>query len=721
MTKLLPSNSRFRSILLIFATAVIYFGLASASLRLAVYSSNATAVWPASGFAFAAVLILGRQIAPGVFLGAFAANLLTFLSNDTTDVTTALWASALIGFGNMGEALAGYFILRKLVPGIFSHHYFQKVYRVFHFLYTTIFMCLVSCLIGTLTVHAADVVKGDHFFMVMFTWWTGDVSGILLVTPFLLTWTHGQMETTIKEWKKVLEGVVLMISFMFVTGLVFEAWFTPPFPFSRAIWVTPFLIWAAVRFNQQLVVTIVMISAVLAVWGTVNGHGPFVATSLNESLLTVQGFISINSVMGLVLHAALLEREKTAASLLTARYHLEQLVQERTAALSSSNHQLAEAQRLAHIGSWEWIVKQNRVTWSDELYRIHQQAKMYFEPSYESFLNCVHPDDRKMVEEVVQRCLQEKQAFDILHRIIRPDGVIRVLEARGEVITDDYGAVEKMAGTEQDVTETKLAEELLFKTTRELERKNRELEMSNKELASFSYAASHDLQEPLRKIQLFIDRILQTEQAQLTDAGKDYFRRIQTASIRMKMLIENLLAYSRVTNTVPLFEEADLNLILQEVKSELSEVIQQKGAIIESCSLPRLKVVPFQIRQLFNNVIGNSLKFSKTDSKPHIIIEAEVINGEKFPDPETGSSIHYLHISVCDNGIGFEPVYNEKVFDIFQRLHGQSEYSGTGIGLAICKKIIEYHQGKIIANGEEGKGATFHIYLPHLGVGELTS
>jgi light-regulated signal transduction histidine kinase (bacteriophytochrome) len=264
-----------------------------------------------------------------------------------------------------------------------------------------------------------------------------------------------------------------------------------------------------------------------------------------------------------------------------------------------------------------------------------------------------------------------------------------------------------MTGTGQDVTDTKLAEDLLLRTTQELAQKNQELERSNKELASFSYAASHDLQEPLRKIQLFVDRIQHKEHAQLSPAAKEYFSRIQFAAERMKMLIINLLTYSSVNNSGQHHEETDLNQILQEVQNDLSEVIQQKSALIESSTLPRLKGVRFQIRQLFINIISNSLKFSKTDIRPHIIIDTEVIHEDNKK---------YYHIIISDNGIGFDPVYKEKIFDIFQRLHGQSEYTGTGIGLAICKKVIENHHGMISAHGEVGKGATFHIYLPVVAV-----
>jgi light-regulated signal transduction histidine kinase (bacteriophytochrome) len=363
---------------------------------------------------------------------------------------------------------------------------------------------------------------------------------------------------------------------MVISMVVFLGLFNPPFLFTRAFIIVPFLIWASVRLNRTLLGILLIISSLVAGWGTVMGFGPFISPTLNESLLTVEAFVSVNAIMVLVLNAAISEREEKEERLHQARYNLEEIVHQRT---------------------------------------------------------------------------------------------------------------------------------------QQLEEKNRELEARNKELASFTYAASHDLQEPLRKIQTFSDRILETPPG-IPQEKQDLFRRIQSAVARMKLLIENLLSYSKVEVSKPGFEVTDLNAVLQEVKNDLSESIQNTGAVIDYGELPKLTVVPFQLQQLLTNIIGNAIKFRKKDTSPHIIIEGVVVKGKNIPEFNAPPEKQYYHLRISDKGIGFEQQYAEKIFDIFQRLHGQSEYEGTGIGLAICRKIMETHKGFITAHGEPGKGSSFHIFLP---------
>ncbi|MEO5674817.1 MAG: PAS domain S-box protein [Chitinophagales bacterium] len=264
----------------------------------------------------------------------------------------------------------------------------------------------------------------------------------------------------------------------------------------------------------------------------------------------------------------------------------------------------------------------------------------------------------------------------------------------------------------RDLTERKLTEDQMKTNARNLELKNRELEKINEDLASFAYVSSHDLQEPLRKIQTFASRIVETELDNLSDSGKDYFSRMQAAAERMQNLIKDLLAYSRTNSTERKFEKTDLNTLVEEVKNDLKEVIQEKNAIIETTNLCEANIIPFQFRQLMQNLISNSLKFAKPGKQPHIVIQDNIVLGsalrDKIPEPEK----NYCHISVKDNGIGFDPKFRLRIFEVFQRLHGIDKYQGTGIGLAICKKIVDNHQGIITATSAPDEGATFDIYIP---------
>lgn len=254
-------------------------------------------------------------------------------------------------------------------------------------------------------------------------------------------------------------------------------------------------------------------------------------------------------------------------------------------------------------------------------------------------------------------------------------------------------------------------EELVFQNT-EKEKRTAELIIAKKELESFTFISSHDLQEPLRKIQTFSSRILSQEYESLSAKGKYYFERIQVSALHMQSLINDLLAYSRTTATERKFEFSDLKKIISEVMAALKEELEEKKATIEIGDSCEIHVIPVQFRQLMQNLIANSLKFCKDEPPPYIIISSKKLKSEELEHKELFSKIDYCHISFTDNGIGFDPQYKDKIFDIFQRLHDNENYAGTGIGLTIVRKIVENHNGIITANGEIGKGCTFDIFIP---------
>lgn len=245
-----------------------------------------------------------------------------------------------------------------------------------------------------------------------------------------------------------------------------------------------------------------------------------------------------------------------------------------------------------------------------------------------------------------------------------------------------------------------------------LQQKNTRLEEINGQLSSFAHVASHDLQEPLRKIQTFSSRLFELEGGKFSEKGKELYERIYRSSDRMKNLIQDLLAYSRTNRSEDTFELIDLNSLLGDAIGELEIKISEKNARIENKGLPHINAIRFQLHQMFLNLLSNALKFSKEKEVPHIIIRSELIEADAVPlkvDPSCG---RYHHISVADNGIGFDPASADRIFEIFQRLHNRNQYEGTGIGLAICKKIAENHGGGIMAEGNLNAGATFHIYFP---------
>ncbi len=251
--------------------------------------------------------------------------------------------------------------------------------------------------------------------------------------------------------------------------------------------------------------------------------------------------------------------------------------------------------------------------------------------------------------------------------------------------------------------------ELAFQNE-EKENRAAELIIANKELMAFTYISSHDLQEPLRKIQIFASIILENEQ--LSEEGIYNFNRMQMTARRMQQLIDDLLSFSRVNTTELQFEKTSLNHIIEDIKAELQETILEKQAVIEYSDLGTAKIIPFQFRQLMYNLISNALKFSKNGKPSHINIKKKIVKGHLANIDKLSPNKNYYHIMVQDNGIGFEPHFNERIFGVFQKLHGKEAYEGTGIGLAIVKKIVENHKGIIIATSKLNRGARFDIYLP---------
>lgn len=263
---------------------------------------------------------------------------------------------------------------------------------------------------------------------------------------------------------------------------------------------------------------------------------------------------------------------------------------------------------------------------------------------------------------------------------------------------------------EKRAAELAIANKELAFQNEEKEKRAEELIIANKELLAFTYISSHDLQEPLRKIQTFVTIIIENEN--LSENGRYNFERMQLAASRMQQLIDDLLAFSRIATTELKFEKTDLNQIIEEIKAELKDTILEKCGEIEIGELGTPNLIAFQFRQLMYNLISNALKFSNPGIPSRIIITNKIVKGSKLNNEKLVQGKDYFHITVKDNGIGFEPHFRDRIFGVFQKLHGKEVYAGTGIGLAIVKKIVENHNGHITASGELEKGASFDMYIP---------
>ncbi|MEO6904664.1 MAG: PAS domain S-box protein [Bacteroidia bacterium] len=309
--------------------------------------------------------------------------------------------------------------------------------------------------------------------------------------------------------------------------------------------------------------------------------------------------------------------------------------------------------------------------------------------------------ENKLPEKLLQLAVKEGRAMHEGWRV-RKDGskfwgtiVITALHDKDQAIIG-------FSKVTRDLTEQKLAEDKLHSYMRELE-------LQNSELEQFAYVASHDLQEPLRKIQTFSELIQQNYHDE--EFVKRYFEKLSSSAKRMAQLVKSLLNYSRLSKDKSELTIINLNSLLDEVKQDFELLIEEKNAVITAESLPSISGNYTQLGQLFSNLISNSLKFSQRD--PEISIRSKIISKENIPNPPFPlSHTHYLNIIFSDNGIGFEQQYDKIIFSLFQRLHGKQDYAGTGIGLSLCKKIAENHMGFMTATSELGKGAEFNLYLP---------
>jgi signal transduction histidine kinase len=317
-------------------------------------------------------------------------------------------------------------------------------------------------------------------------------------------------------------------------------------------------------------------------------------------------------------------------------------------------------------------------------------------------------------------------AVDYIYKPIKPE----LLKAKVGVFIDLYTKTHALIAQEQkliatnknleaEINERKNSEEKIKALNQQLLESIERLENANKELDRFAFMASHDLQEPLRKIRMFSDRLFSKYENVFDEEAMMYMDRIQRAGERMQNLIRDILTFSKISLEKDSFEHSNLNMIMDEVLADLASVSEAKGANIQVDKLPELHVSPGLMRPLFNNLIGNALKYSKKELAPVIRIYADTITFES--KKQTGIPDKYWRIYIEDNGIGFEQKYAEQIFGMFKRLHSNSEFEGTGIGLTLCKKIVEEHNGFISANSKPGEGSTFIVSLPFSLAQEPTS
>ncbi len=357
------------------------------------------------------------------------------------------------------------------------------------------------------------------------------------------------------------------------------------------------------------------------------------------------------------------------------------------------------------FGTFECNIHEAFFVWTEGMFSIYEVDKEYKELTIEFMLSFIHPTYKEIVSREIYNAIENRLELNIEYKIITKKNNVKLIKCILKSVINDIGIPVKLIGSIRDLTNHSLIEE-------NLKNKVEELHSSNKELEDFAYIASHDLQEPLRKITTFSGRLSEKYKDVLQGEGLMYLNRMTASAENMRSLINNLLDFSRISKTMHVFEPVDLNIILKNVKMDLELLIDETKTVIENQNLPIIDAISSQMKQLFTNLLSNAIKFRKTDLVPCIKIEITNISDQEIINRGLSLGIKYFKIQITDNGIGFEPDSAVKIFQVFHRLHGKSEYPGSGVGLAICKKIIENHHGVIYAENIDTVGSKFQFILP---------
>ena len=362
-------------------------------------------------------------------------------------------------------------------------------------------------------------------------------------------------------------------------------------------------------------------------------------------------------------------------------------------ALKQSEERLGLALKSSGVGTWSWDLVTDTIIWDDYLHPLYGLEPGTFSGRSQEFHALLHPDDLSRVSRELAGAVEGNAVYDTEYRVVWPDGTVRCLSSRGKVYRDEKGRALRMAGVCWDITDRRRTQGALARYAADLER-------SNLDLQEFAAVASHDLQEPLRKILAFGDRLKSQAGDAIDEQGLKYLERMQNAAERMGSLIESLLQLSRISTKGQPFEPTDLGSVVAGVLADLEVRVRESRARLEVGPLPTLCADREQLHRLFLNLIGNALKFHDPGRPLVVSVRSEpIVEG-------------LWRVVVADNGIGFDEKYRDRIFKPFQRLHGRTAFEGSGIGLSICRKIVARHGGEITALSRPGEGSTFVLTLP---------
>jgi PAS domain S-box-containing protein len=610
------------------SVGTFYLGAAKLGLALSVAHGVITPVWAPTGIALASMVLFGRRVWPAILVAAFIANATSGAS---------LPVALAISVGNTLEAIVG--------SALLSHVRFRPTLArvrdvIALILLGAVVSTTVSATTGVTALWIADDLKASYGFS-WFLWWTGDAMGDLVVAPFLLVMFTAPLRAIIPSARRI-EALALLVLLAGLSAFVFLAgyWRYPHLIF-------PLLIWATLRFRQVGAVTSSIVVAAIAIAGAVTETMPLGVEGPTQVVLILEGLLAAMTISVLVLGAVIAER-------------------------AEAEERLAEAQEVAHVGSWSWDIDTDRATWSAELYRLYGIAERT-PMTYHSFLDSIHPDDRDRIRDTVEQALGETRPFAVDHRVLTSDGRLRWLHARGRVILDASGRPAGMLGTGQDITERKQLDQL------------RDTILS---------AVSHELRTPLTAIVGFAQTLkVRTLEPELRSALiESLFAQAQ----RLERLLADLLDLDRLRHGFvrPKFAETDIADLVERVAAAHRDDMHSIALRTEPASA---EVDAPKVERIVDNLIVNALRH--TPSGTLITLRVERCNGG-------------VVIAVDDRGPGVAREDREAIFEVFRRGALSDHVAGTGIGLSLVAQFTALHGGRAWVQENPGGGASFRVFLP---------
>ena len=628
---------RLRYAILSAALFVAYVVAARIGIELEVAEGLITPVWAPTGIALAALVLYGRGLWPAVALGAFVGNAMSGAS---------IPEAAFISVGNTLEAVLAATLLARFDFSPALH----RVRDVFALIGAAAAAPVVAATNGVTTLLISGDVDGADYGSAWLLWWVGDAMGALVVAPVMLVLAQRPWREL--DARRAIEATILLAALIALSAVVFLGglWSYPHLLF-------PLLIWAALRFRQLGATVASFVFSAFAVAGAVEGTTPIETGSATHVVQILEGVTAVVAVSLLLLAAVLAELRGAGREL--ARAHA----------------RLDEAQELAHIGSWDWDIPGDRVTWSNELYRLWGVEPGAAGLTYSWYLSSVHPDDRELARRMIDRAFREHAPFSFEHRVEQPDGSVRWIHGRGRVITDDSGEPVRMLGTAQDITERKRIDELRD---------------------SILSTISHELRTPLTAIIGFSITLKERGLRIAEQTREEMIAGLATQARKLDRLLSDLLDVDRLRRgfVQPSFRETDLGALVEHVASGYAApthaIEVQASPVVAEVDAPK-------VERIVDNLLANAV--NHTPPGTSIFVGVAAADGGAL-------------ITVDDDGPGVAAAEREAIFGIFTRGSGDSYVPGTGIGLSLVSQFAELHGGRVWVEESSSGGASFRVFLP---------